>query len=173
MLKPSRKSADIPPFIVMDVLDRACSMERDGFDVIHMEVGEPDFDTPAKIVEAGREALRLGHTHYTHSLGDPDLREALAGHYERTYGVVADPGCILCTMGSSPAMLMTFTALLDQGDEIILPDPSYACYPNMIRHAGGVPVPVRVLEEAGFQYDPTEIQKRISPRTKGIIVNSP
>ncbi|MHC4598771.1 MAG: pyridoxal phosphate-dependent aminotransferase [Planctomycetota bacterium] len=172
-LKPSRKSAEIPPFIVMDVLDRACTMEREGIDVIHMEVGEPDFDTPKKIVEAGRKALLDGHTHYTHSLGDPELREALVRHYRRSYGVETDAGRVLCTMGTSPAMLMVFAALLDAGDEIILPDPSYACYPNMIRYVGGVPVPVPVREEVGFQYDPDEIHRRLTSRTKGIIVNSP
>ncbi|MCU0723745.1 MAG: pyridoxal phosphate-dependent aminotransferase, partial [Planctomycetes bacterium] len=170
---PSRKSEEIPPFIVMDVLDRACTMDRAGADVVHMEVGEPDFPTPAKIVEAGHRALEKGYTHYTHSLGDPDLREALARFYKRSYGVDADPGRMLCTMGSSPAMLLAFAALLDPGDEVILPDPGYACYPNMIRFVGGTPVPVKVRGENGFQYEPSEIRKKIGPRTKAVIVNSP
>ncbi|MHC5038119.1 MAG: pyridoxal phosphate-dependent aminotransferase [Planctomycetota bacterium] len=169
----SRKSEEIPPFIVMDVLDKACEMEREGIDVVHMEVGEPDFDTPKKIVEAGREALFQGHTHYTHSLGDVALREALCRHFHRRYGVTVSPGHVLCTMGSSPAMLITFGALLDPGDEVILPDPGYPCYPNMIRYVGGVPVGIQVREEAGFQYDPADIRKKITPRTKAIIVNSP
>jgi aspartate/methionine/tyrosine aminotransferase len=169
----SRKSREIPPFIVMDVLDRASEMERRGIDVVHLEVGEPDFDTPAGIVEAGRDALSQGHTHYTHSLGDPELREALARHYDRSYGVKVDPGHMLASSGSSPAMLITFASLLDPGDEVILPDPAYPCYPNMIRYVDGVPVPVKVREEDGFQYDPAEIRKRLGPRTKAIMVNSP
>lgn len=169
----SRKSAEIPSFIVMDVLDRACELEREGVDVVHMEIGEPDFDTPPAIVEAGCRALKDGHTHYTHSMGDVELREAIARHLSERYGVSADPGRILATMGSSPAMLMAFASLLDPGDEVILPDPGYPCYPNMVRYVGGTPVAVKVREAEGFEYDPAEIRRKITPRTKAIIVNSP
>jgi aspartate/methionine/tyrosine aminotransferase len=169
----SKRSENIPSFIVMDVLDRAVEMQRGGADVVHMEVGEPDFPSPAKVVEAGIEALRKGATHYTHSMGLPALREAIARHYDRKYGVEVDPGCILVTMGSSPAMLMTFATLLDPGDEMILPDPAYPCYPNMVTYVDGVPCTVPVLREDDFQYRPADIRSRIGPRTKGIILNSP
>jgi aspartate/methionine/tyrosine aminotransferase len=169
----AKKAQAIPSFIVMDVLDRAVEMQRAGIDVVHMEVGEPDFDTPASIVEAGVSALRSGATHYTHSLGIPPLRQAISDHYRRKYGVEVDPDRILCTMGSSPAMLMTFCGLCDPGDEIVVPDPGYPCYQNMITYVGGVPRPVHVSEEDGFEYRLEKISKVLGPRSKAIIVNSP
>lgn len=169
----SKRSDKIPPFIVMDVLDRACALESEGIDVVHMEIGEPDFDTPAAIVEAGRAALAEGKTHYTHSMGLPALRESLVRHYDRAYGVTVPVDGLLVTLGSSPAMQMTFAALLDPGDEVIVPDPGYPCYTNMIRFFGAEPAILPVRTETGFQYDPDEIRKRITKKTKAILVNSP
>jgi aspartate/methionine/tyrosine aminotransferase len=173
MIKPSRKSAEIPPFLVMEVLERAKAMEAQGHNVIHMEVGEPDFDSPPCVVEAGARGLGRGQTHYTHSLGRRDLREAIAGWHREQYGTVVDPDTIVVTSGSSPALLLAFWALCDPGDEVILTNPGYACYPQIVRFGGGTPVFVDVLEEDGFQYRPEAIAAKITPRTRAILVNSP
>ncbi len=169
----ARRGERIPPFIVMEVLERALQMEREGHDVIHMEVGEPDFDTPRCIKEAACRAMMEGKTRYTHSQGVRELREAISEHYLRKYRVEVDPDRIVVTSGSSPAMLLLFAALLDPGDEVILSNPCYACYPNIVEFVDGRPVEIPVFEEDGFQYRPREIVKRLSARTKAIIINSP
>jgi aspartate/methionine/tyrosine aminotransferase len=169
----SRRAEEMTPFLVMDVLERAHAMEKQGIDVVHLEVGEPDFDLPAPISEAVNKALAEGHTHYTHSLGDPELREAIAEHYNERYGVSVDPGRIVVGSGTSPVMMLVFAALLEAEDEVIISDPGYACYPNFIRFAGGVPVPVPVSEEDGFQLSAAAIADRITDRTKAVFINSP
>ncbi|MDI6873148.1 pyridoxal phosphate-dependent aminotransferase [Candidatus Solincola sp.] len=169
----ARRGERIPPFIVMEVLERALRMERDGHDIVHMEVGEPDFDTPRCIKEAAYRAMLEGKTRYTHSQGVRELREAISENYHRKYHVEVDPDRIVVTSGSSPAMLLLFAALLDPGDEVILSNPCYACYPNIVEFVDGKPVEVLVHEEDGFQYRPREIEKKLSPRTKAIIINSP
>ncbi|UCC66972.1 MAG: pyridoxal phosphate-dependent aminotransferase [Deltaproteobacteria bacterium] len=160
-------------FIVMDVLERAQEMERRGEDVIHLEVGEPDFDTPEPIKEACMRAIRDGKTHYTHSQGLLQLREAICGKYGDKYRVNVSPEQVLITSGSSPAMLLLFSALLESGDEVILPNPYYPCYPNIVTYVEGRPILVETEEEEGFQYLPPKIQERITPRTKTIVINSP
>jgi len=169
----TKKSSEIPPFIVMEVMEAATALERQGEDIIHLEVGEPDFDTPECIKEAAIRAIRDGKTHYTHSLGLVELREAIAEHYRRQYRVEVNPDQILVTSGTSPAMLLLFMSLLEPGDEVILPNPYYACYPNFVRIVEGKPVFVNVFEEEGFQYRPEEIKPLIGPRTKAVMVNSP
>ncbi len=169
----SKRTEEMTSFIVMDVLERACVLECEGKSIIHMEVGEPDFDTPACVKEAACKALADGFTHYTHSLGMLELREAICEYYQETYGVAIDPDQVVVTSGSSPAIFMAFAALLEAGDEVILSDPHYACYPNFIKFNGGVPVTVPVLEEDGFQYRPEAIQAKLTERTKGIFINSP
>lgn len=169
----TRRALEIPPFIVMDVLERAQELERQGRSIIHLEVGEPDFDTPACVKEAAVKALAENRTHYTHSMGIIELRQAIADDYAKRYGVKVDPERILVTAGTSPAMLFLFGALLERGEEIIVSDPGYACYANFISFVGGVPSYVPVSEADGFQYRPEEIARRIGPRTKGILINSP
>lgn len=169
----TKRAAEIPPFIVMDVLEAAQEMERNGVHVVHLEVGEPDFDTPECIKEAGIRAIRDGKTHYTHSLGLLHLREAICEHYQQRYGVTVSPDQVIVTSGTSPAMLLLFAALLDRGDEVIISDPHYACYPNFIRFLEGSPVCVPVLECEGFQYRADAIKEKITPRTKAILINSP
>jgi aspartate/methionine/tyrosine aminotransferase len=169
----TKRATEIPPFIVMDVLEAAQALERTGCRVIHLEVGEPDFDTPGCIKEAGQRALHAGQTHYTHSLGLLELREAICEHYHLRYGVAVSPERVIVTSGTSPAMLLLFSALIDPGDEIIISDPHYACYPNFIRFLGGTPVTVTVHESEGFQYDPAAIRQKITPRTRAILINSP
>ena len=167
------RTRDITSFIVMDVLEKACEMERQGIDVVHLEVGEPDFDTPDCVNAALCRALDDGHTHYTHSLGTLELREAVCAYYHDTYGVRVAPDCVVVTSGTSPAIFMLFAALLEPGDEVIISDPHYACYPNFIKFVGGVPVSVRVYEEDGFQLRPEAIAAAITPRTKAVFINSP
>jgi aspartate/methionine/tyrosine aminotransferase len=169
----TRRAKEMKSFIVMDVLERAQEMERRGRTVIHLEVGEPDFDTPEPIKEACLRAIREGETHYTHSLGLVPLREAICEQYAEKYGVEVSPDQVLVTSGTSPAMLLLFSALLEQGAEVILPNPSYPCYPNIISYVGGRPVLVDTEEEEGFQYLPAAIKRQTTPRSKGIIVNSP
>ena len=169
----SKRTQEIEPFIAMDVLEKAHSMERAGIHIIHLEIGEPDFDTPACVKKAAIRALEAGHTHYTHSLGLVELREAICDHYQRRYGVVIQPDRVVVTSGTSPAIFMVFSALLDPGNKVIISDPHYACYPNFIRFAGGEPVTIPVSEDDGFQYRPEAIQDKIDDRTKAIFINSP
>lgn len=169
----AKRTEEIPPFLVMDVLERACAMACEGIDVIHLEVGEPDFDTPQCVKEALCQAVADGRTHYTHSLGDPTLREAICERYLETYDVSVHPDQVVVTSGTSPAMLLAFAALLDPGDEVIISDPGYACYPSFVKFVEGVPITVPVYEEDGFQYRPEAIEAQITNRTKAILINSP
>jgi len=169
----ARRAEEITPFLVMDVLERARALEHEGIDVIHLEVGEPDFDTPQCVKDAACKAIEEGHTHYTHSLGNLELREAICRYYSKTYKVSVHPDQIVITSGTSPAMLLIFSALLEKGDQVIISDPHYACYPNFIRFVQGVPVTVPVYEEDGFQYRPEAIESKITKKTKAILINSP
>ena len=169
----ARRAEQITPFIVMEVLERARELEREGVDVIHLEVGEPDFDVPFAVKEATKKALDKGLTHYTHSLGDLELREAICRHYEKTYGVFIKPEQVVVTSGTSPAMMLVFSALLERGQEVILSDPGYSCYPNFISFLGGVPARVPVYEKDGFQLRAEAIRERIGDQTRAILINSP
>jgi len=169
----ARRAEEMTPFLVMDVMERAREMESRGIDVVHLEVGEPDFDIPPSVKEALCDVLDRGCTHYTHSCGDLGLREAISRHYKEKYGVVVHPDQIMVTSGTSPAMMLVFAALLERGDEVIISDPGYACYPNFIRFVEGVPVTVPVYEEDGFQYRPDTIEEKITEKTKAIFINSP
>src|SRR5262249_14067187 len=169
----SARSALIEPFLAVEMSERAVDLERQGVDVVHLEVGEPDFAAPPVVRDAAEKALKDGRTKYTHSLSLLRLREAISEHYRVTYGVEVSPDRILVTPGTSPAMLLLFGHLLDAGDEVVLSNPYYACYPNFIRYAEGVPVEVDVTETDRFQYRPEAIRERLSPRSKAIVVNSP
>lgn len=169
----ARRAEEITPFIVMEVLERARELERQGVDVIHLEVGEPDFDVPLAVKEATRKALDRGLTHYTHSLGDLELREAICRHYEKTYGVFIKPEQVVVTSGTSPAMMLVFSVLLERGQEVVLSDPGYSCYPNFISFLGGVPARVPVYEKDGFQLRAEAIRERIGDQTRAILINSP
>lgn len=169
----SKNVKDIKPFIVMEVLERAAEMESRGIDVIHLEVGEPDFNVPECVSSAAQVAFKEGRTHYTHSLGDPELRVEIAKKYLKEYRVSVSPEQIIITSGSSPAILLTLGVLCEPDDEIIISDPGYACYPNFIKFIGARPKTVSVFEEDGFQYRAEEIEKAVTKRTKGIFVNSP
>ena len=169
----ARRIQEIEPFLAVEMGERAEALERAGIDVVHLEFGEPDFEAPLVVREALQRALKDGRTRYTHSLGILALREAIAEHYVTTYGVNVSPDQILVTAGTSPAMLLLFGHLLDPGDEVVLSDPYYACYPNFIRYADGRPVYVGVTEEDGFQYRPEAIRERLTARSRAIVINSP
>jgi aspartate/methionine/tyrosine aminotransferase len=157
----------------MEVLEGAQELQRAGDDVIHLEVGEPDFPTPEPVVDAGTRALRDGLTHYTHSLGILPLREAIAERVLRDSGVAVDPGQVVVTSGTSAAMLITFAALCDPGDQVILTDPHYACYPNFLKTLSVEPVYVPVDPEDGYAIDPDRVRAAMTPRTKALLINSP
>ena len=169
----ARRAEDLAPFMVMEVLERAREMERHGENIIHLEVGEPDFEVPSAVKKATFRALEDGATHYTHSLGDMELREAICQHYLHTYEVEIMPEQVVVTSGTSPAMMLAFAAILEMGDEVIVSDPGYACYPNFISFLGGVPARVSVYEQDGFQYRVEAIKERINQKTKAILINSP
>ncbi|MEJ2038652.1 MAG: pyridoxal phosphate-dependent aminotransferase [Desulfosarcinaceae bacterium] len=169
----SRRTREMTSFIVMDVLEKACEMECQGTHIIHLEVGEPDFDAPQCVKDAAVKAIYEGHTHYTHSLGILELREAICDYYGRTYKVKVEPDQVLVSSGSSPAIFMLFAALLEPGDEVIISDPHYACYPNFVNFVNGRCVRVPVYEEDGFQFRPEAIREKMGERTKAIFINSP
>ena len=169
----SSRTRDMTSFIVMDVLERAQELEREGARIIHLEVGEPDFDAPACVKEAACKALEDGFTHYTHSLGLYELREAICEYYQKHYRVSVDPDQVVVTSGSSPAIFLVFSALLEKQDEVIISDPHYACYPNFIRFVDGKLITIPVYEEDGFQFRPEVIRQKITAQTRAVFINSP
>lgn len=164
---------EMTSFMVMDVLERANEMQRQGIDVIHLEVGEPDFDVPDVVNKAVKSALDNHLTHYTHSLGDPELRSEIASLYKREYNVDVDKDQIVVTTGSSPAILFVMMLLCKVGSEVILSNPGYACYKNFVIGAQGTPVFVPLDSANGFQYNIEDIRCRITPKTAAIFINSP
>ena len=164
---------NIQSFKVMDILEAGMALEAAGEDVIHLEVGEPDFNTPEVIVEAARRAIADGHTKYTHSLGIPELREAIAEHYREHYGVEVPPSRIIVTTGTSAGLLLALAALCGPGDEALLSDPHYACYPNFLNF---LRIPHRhfpLQEVEGFRYPLDIVRDMVRPETRAIMVNSP
>ncbi|HOA43933.1 MAG TPA: pyridoxal phosphate-dependent aminotransferase [Deltaproteobacteria bacterium] len=172
-MDPSRTAQTVQPFLVMDVMEKANTLAACGRDIIHLEVGEPDFDTPGCVRDASIAAMQRGRTHYTDSLGIPELRQAIAEHYARTYGVGVDEDCIVVTAGSSPALLMAIACLVDAGDEVMMTDPYYACYPNFVKVLGARPLLIPAGSADGFQLDPSKVSGRISKTTRALIINSP
>jgi aspartate aminotransferase len=156
-----------------EVLARAKALEAKGVDVIHLEIGEPDFDTPSNITEAAVTALHEGYTHYCPSPGIPELREVIASHIARTRGVPVSADQVVVTPGGKPIMFFAITALVDEGDEVIYPNPGFPIYESMIEFVGGVAVPAPLREERAFSLDVDDLKGRITSRTKMIILNSP
>jgi len=157
----------------MDVMAKVEELERKGEHIIHLEVGEPDFPTPAVITEAAIAALRDNRTRYTHALGLLELRQAICENYWREYGVSITPDRVMVSTGTSPVLLFAMLALLDAGDEVIVSNPRYPCYQNFILAAGGALQEIRTYPEEGFQYRHTDIARKLSRRTKAIVINSP
>jgi aspartate/methionine/tyrosine aminotransferase len=148
-------------------------MEREGRRVIHLEIGEPGFPAPPAAVEACRAALTRGETRYTDSRGLAELREAIAIDKSRRSGVAVDPERVIVTSGTSPAMLLVFSLLIEPGDEVILPTPHYPCYPNFIRYCGGTPVPVVGDAADGYRIQPDAVRRSLTDRTRAIVLASP
>ncbi len=156
-----------------EVLSRAKALERQGKSVVHLEIGEPDFDTPANIVEAAVAALRSGWTHYGPSAGQPELREVVAGYVSRTRSVEVSPEEVVVVPGGKPIIFFSMLALIEEGDEVIYPNPGFPIYESMIEYAGGKAVPVRLREERDFAMDVDDLSALLTSRTKLIILNSP
>src|SRR5436305_6857651 len=156
-----------------EVLNRARALERQGKDIIHLEIGEPDFDTPQNVIEAGVEAMRAGWTHYGPSAGYPELRQAIADEVGRSRGVEVAPEEVVVVPGDKPIIFFSILALIDEGDEVIYPNPGFPIYESMIHYVGGRAVPVRLREEKDFTLDADELSHLISDQTKLIILNSP
>jgi len=156
-----------------EVLAKARALEAQGRDIIHLEIGEPDFDTPPSVVHAGLSALQRGETHYTPSAGVIELREAIAAHLNKTRHLTVDPGQIIVTPGAKPIMFFAMLALLDAGDEAIYPDPGFPIYSSMITFSGATAVPLVLREKNDFTPDLDELRSLITDRTKLIILNSP
>jgi len=156
-----------------EVLARAKALERQGKSVVHLEIGEPDFDTPPHIVEAAKRALDAGATHYGPSAGLPELREAIAQHIAETRGIPVSPDEVVVTPGAKPIMFFAIMALVNRGDEVVYPNPGFPIYESVINFVGGVPVPIPLLEETGFGFDLAELERRVSRKTKLLIINSP
>ena len=154
-------------------MEQALALDRAGHAVAHMEVGEPDLPAPPEAVEACRQALLVGETHYTDSRGLLELREGIAAHTQRRSGVVVDPDRIVVTNGTSPAMLLVFALLLEPGDEVVLAEPHYPAYPNFVRFFGGVPVSVPTCASEGWRLDPDAVRRVVTPRTRALILSSP
>jgi aspartate/methionine/tyrosine aminotransferase len=169
----ARRALEIEPFRVMAILGRARELEARGRDIIHMEVGEPDFPTPAPIVEAGIAALRAGHTRYTPALGLPALRQAIAGYYRDRHDVDVPAGRVCVTPGASGALLLVMAALFDPGQEVLLADPGYPCNRHFARlvEARGVGVPVG--RETGYQLTADLVARHWGPNTRGALVANP
>ena len=172
-MEASQLAQRIKPFLVMDVLERAHQLEMQGADIVHLEIGEPDFDTPGCVKDAACRAIEAGETHYTHSLGLLRLREAICEDYRKRYRVEVDPDRIVVTSGTSPAILLCLSVLLEPGQSVILSDPGYACYANFVEFAGGRTLRVPVYEEDGFQYRPEDIRSCCDQDTRAIMLNSP
>lgn len=156
-----------------EVLARARALEAQGRDIIHLEIGEPDFDTPRHIVDAAVMALRNGYTHYTPSAGIPALREAIAEYISQTRHIPVEPAQVVVTPGGKPIMFFVILALCDEGDEVIYPNPGFPIYESMINFVGATPVPLHLRMDREFSFSPDELAALITPRTKLLILNSP
>ena len=155
------------------VLARAKELERQGRDVIHLEIGEPDFDTPAHISESAWAAIRSGATHYCPSAGLPELREVAAAHLAASRGIEVEPERVLVATGAKPFLFFGVLATCEPGDEVVYPDPGFPIYESAIRFSGATPVPLRLHEEADFSFSLEELDRALTPRTRLVILNSP
>ncbi|NOQ51675.1 MAG: aminotransferase class I/II-fold pyridoxal phosphate-dependent enzyme, partial [Desulfuromonadaceae bacterium] len=169
----SQRSQLVTPFLAMEVMERAKEMDAAGREIIYLCLGEPDFTTPPAILAATGQALAEGATSYTHSQGLIELRQEICRHYRDYYGVKIVPEQVIVSAGTSPLMLLLFSALLEDGDELILPDPGYACYPGFVKFAGGCPISVRTEAADGFQPRPDLVEPLLTEKTRGLLINSP
>lgn len=167
------RTADIAPFHVMDILARARQLEAAGRDIVHLEIGEPDFATPAPIIAAGQAALAAGQTHYTPATGLPALREAISGHYRKRFGIDVSPTRIVVTPGASGALQLLLGVLVEVGQRVLLPDPGYPCNRHMVSLFGGVPTPLQVRDETGFNPGTEQVEQAWDEQTRLLMLASP
>jgi aspartate/methionine/tyrosine aminotransferase len=169
----SNRALQVKPFLAMEVMERAKELESAGREIIYLCLGEPDFDTPPAILTATGQALAEGATSYTHSLGLLELRQEICRHYQRKYSVTIDSEQVLVSAGTSPLMLLLFSMLLEDGSELLLTDPGYACYPGFVKFSGGTPVVIPTNAEDGFQPRASAVKPLITEHTRGLLINSP
>ena len=169
----AKRAQQVEPFLAMEVMERGMAMSRTGTSIVQLGVGEPDFDAPPAAVKAAVASLHAGETHYTDSRGLHELRQAIATECEARRGVPVDPDQVIVTSGTSPAILLCLSLLVDAGDEVILATPHYPCYPNMITACGGTPVLVPTSPQDGFIMDVAKVREAITPRTRAIFLASP
>ncbi len=169
----ARRMSRLGTETAFEVLSRAKAQERRGRNIVHLEIGEPDFDTPANIVDAAVRALRGGWTHYGPSAGQPDLRQEIAKYAGHSRGIEVSPDEVVVVPGGKPIIFFSMLALIDEGDEVIYPNPGFPIYESMIEYSGGKAVPVRLREERNFAMDVDDLASLITERTKLIILNSP
>src|SRR3954466_9276780 len=172
-LRLAKRMARLGTETAFEVLNRARELERHGKDIVHLEIGEPDFDTPENIIQSAISALNAGWTHYGPSAGLPDLRKAIADEVSQTRGIRVQPEEVVVVPGGKPIIFFSILALVDEGDEVIYPNPGFPIYESMINYIGGRAVPIRLREERDFGLDVDELSSLISDRTKLIIINSP
>jgi aspartate aminotransferase len=172
-LQLARRMSRLGTETAFEVLNKARALERQGKSIIHLEIGEPDFDTPANVVEAGVNALRQGWTHYGPAAGQPELRQALAEYVSRTRDVRVSSDEVVVVPGGKPIIFFTILTLIDEEDEVIYPNPGFPIYESMINYVGGRALPIRLCEERDFSLDVNELVSLISNRTRLIILNSP
>jgi aspartate aminotransferase len=172
-LQLARRMSRLGTETAFEVLNKARALERQGKSIIHLEIGEPDFDTPANVIEAGVDALHKGWTHYGPSAGLPELRQTIADYVSRTRSVKISPEEVVVVPGGKPIIFFTILALIDEGDEVIYPNPGFPIYESMIHYVGGKAVPIHLREERDFSLDVDELAALITDRTKLIILNSP
>jgi aspartate/methionine/tyrosine aminotransferase len=172
-MKLAERMSRIGTESAFDVLVRARALEAQGKDIIHLEIGEPDFPTPQHIIDAGKKALDEGWTHYGPSQGLPELREAIAQYISTTRGITVSPANVCVTPGGKPIIFFPMLALLGPGDEVIYPNPGFPIYESMIRVSGATAIPVPLVEERGFSFDLDVFRKSLSSKTKMVVLNSP
>jgi aspartate aminotransferase len=172
-LRLASRMARLGTETAFEVLSKARALERQGKDIVHLEIGEPDFDTPANVVEAAVDALHKGWTHYGPSAGLPELRQEIAAYISRTRGVPVTSDEVVVVPGGKPIIFFLILSLIDTGDEVIYPNPGFPIYESMIRYVGGEAVPIRLREERDFGLDVDELDSLINDKTRLIIINSP
>src|SRR5262245_29146747 len=172
-LRLAKRMAGLGTETAFEVLARARALEAQGKDIVHLEIGEPDFDTPANVAETGIDAIRTGWTHYTPASGLPELRQTIAEEVSRTRGVKCSADEVVVVPGGKPTIYFTFMALVEEGDEVIYPSPGFPIYESMTNFLGARPVPIPLREEKDFRLDPNELADSITDRTRLIVLNSP
>jgi aspartate aminotransferase len=172
-LRLARRMSRLGTETAFEVLNKARALERQGKDIVHLEIGEPDFDTPSNVVEAAVDALHKGWTHYGPSAGLPELRQAIAEYVSRTRGVPVASDEVVVVPGGKPIIFFSILSLVDEGDEVIYPNPGFPIYESMIHYVGGRAVPIQLREERDFGLDVNELAALINDRTRLIILNSP